>query len=341
VTKETLLIFVFAVSVITVWAWQEFRGTQPPASPSASTPPTPAHLYFKLGNEKSAIDKLTWDDIPGAVSYLSERNRQADQFLEDAKDSQNAKAAYLRGLLLLGRNQPAEAAASFRGIAAGTLPSPLLYAPWRLMDELQPQAGNPFRSAMLQAADEGAVAPLIAARVFSAQGRPDKAIESYLKTDPGAWTPHDIGCFRFLLADEASRNEAGAVLLAALKGGKLPAGPRELAARLLLAEQANQADPPKLKEFIKNNPEAATAAGRLIRSLTEDRKLFVEQKFSELLEKRRADRPEALIDESILLLTIASAGVSDTEAFGKWSRELQRRFPQPEVESWIQSLANP
>ncbi len=253
-------------------------------------------------------------------------------------DSKRAEVLYLRATLLLSRERASEAAAIFRSMAPEGLPPDLLYMPWRLLGEMSPAESNPYTAPIAEAAKAGQLPPLLEARVLAAQGLFDKALQSYLRTAPSEWTSLDLADFRIMLTDESTRNEAGTVLLAAFKGGKLSPEMHSAAAGLLLRKGG---DPPKekLRAFLENNPEAAAAAEKTMASLIDDRKMFLEEKFRELTEKHRAAKPESLIDESIILLTIASAN-SDKESFERWSSELQRRFPQDEVTVWINSLAS-
>jgi hypothetical protein len=339
--KESLLIFVFAVAVTGLWAWFEFRRPDRPAANPTESKPAQYAEYYKLGDDRSEADKLTWGDVPKAASYLSDRALQTGRFLDQSADAKRPEAVYLRGLILLARNQPGDAAKAFCGIGPEKIPPTLLYAPWRLFGEWVPGEANPFEGPLFQAADEGLLPPLVAARVFSAKRRFDKALVEYLKGDPSMWTSRDLDCFRLMLADEDTKKEAGTVLLAAFKKGRIPDGLKPSAATLILGETGNKPTTEMLRDFIAKNPDAAAVAEETIRSLTDDRRLFIEKKFAELVAKHRGDRLESQIDESAILLTIASASAGDTEAFARWSGELQRRFPQKDVAAWIQSLANP
>lgn len=332
----------FALASLGAWVWYEFRPAGMPAeagstSDSVESAGTKPALAL-LGSDPRILESLKWPDVPEAAEYLAGRPVQSSRFLAETADSPRPEVLYLRAALLLALERAPEAAAIFRSLAPALLPPELLYAPWRLLTEISPAEANPYAAPIVEAAKAGRLAPLPAARVLVSQGIFDKALASYLRTDPALWAPVDLEGFRLMLVDESSRNEAGTILLAAFKGGKLSPGMRSAAAGLLLRKGG---PPPeeKLRAFLENNPAAASAAAKAVASLLDDRKMFLEEKFCELVEKHRISKPESLIDESVILLTIASAA-ADKEAFGRWSRELQRRFPQDEVTAWIKSLAS-
>ena len=332
----------FALASFGAWVWYEFRSPvstrqreDPVSAESAEVKPA----FALLGSDPDILNRLQWSDVAEAVDYLAGRPVQASRFLAETPDHPRAEVSYMRAALLLALERAPEAVAIFRSMAPDSLPPDLLYVPWRLLGEIFPGEANPFTTTILAAAKAGRLPPLQMARVLVSQGHFDKAMESYLRTDPAQWTSFDMEGFRLLLADESSRNEAGAILLAAFKGGRLSSETRPTVAALLLRKGGGPPPEAKLREFLERNPEATAAAAKAVASLLEDRKMFLEEKFPELIAKHRASKVDSLIDESVILLTIASA-TTDKEAFGRWSRELQRRFPQDEVTTWIKSLAN-
>lgn len=341
--KEPIVIGLFAVVAVAGWALLELRHAGSGQADKRPQPPgNIAVASSLLANDERLIETLTWEQIPQAAYDLGDWNLQTKQFMAKSAPSGSGPVLYLRALLELGRNQPEEALREFSKIDPAAIPAALLYAPWRLWQTARPDEASPFDAPFFAAADAGHLDGLLTARADARRGKFKEALQRYLETDPAAWASVDVENFRAMMADEAFRNEAGTVLLAAFKGGKLPEAIRASAASLLLGQApAEGVDPARVAEFFNANPEAVAIAEETVRSLSEDRRLFAEEKFPDLVAKHAEGKPDALIDETVILLTIASSATGDKEAFGRWSQELSRRFPQPEVTSWIESLANP
>lgn len=344
--KETIAIVVFALVVVGVWAWLEFRPTGPVPGSQNLPESAPAGRNVLMGatviqRDWAPLAEMSWEDIAPTAAYLAENGLLAQRFIEETGTVENAPARYLRGMVLLGQEKPPEALAEFAKVPTGEIPLLYLYAPWRLQLVLQPNQENPYSPALFTAADEEKLPPLIAARVWTVRAEFSKAIENYLRADPAGWATVDLENFRLLMADEAYRNDAGTLLLGAMKAGTVPEALRAESANLLLGRTPSAPNPEKIREFFETNPEALKIAEEVLRSLLEDRALFVQEKFSELVARHEKSIETEQIDESVLLLVLAAAAVPDQTAFDRWSQELRRRFPQPEVAEWIESLKNP
>lgn len=341
--KEPLAIFIFAGAVLAIWAWYEFR----PAGPVApiQTEEVLARGTNRLGDitvlnrNWSVLEELTWEDLNSTAAAFGGQDLLRQRFLEETSATSHPPTIYLRGLVALANDQPAQAATEFARLAPDELPVALLYAPWRVLSGIEPQVPNAFTAPLLTAANEGKIAPLLAARVFTFEAQPEAALKAYLQTDPAEWTDLDLEAFRILLENEAVRADAGSLLLAAFRGGRLVETVRPGAARLLLAGAETPRNlGPELQEFLSTNPAAQTIAEETLISLLEDRRLFLEDKFPDFLAKHRESKPTELIDETVILLVLAAASEPQNPDFFRWSQELERRFPQPEVATWLESL---
>lgn len=342
VRKETLAILIFAMAVLAIWAWYEFRPVPVPGA--APPPPPPAKGVNRLADVTvlqrnwSVLDELTWNDLNATAAAFAGQELLRRRFLEETAESPHPPTIYLRGLIALANDDPQQAAKDFSRLTPEELPTALLYAPWRVLAGVRPGEENPFAAPLLRAAEADEIAPLLAARVFAFEAAPTKALQAYLASDPGQWAELDLEAFRLLLLDEAARNDAGNLLLAAFRGGRLPEALRPQVARLLLQGAQAAAVGPQLKDFLASNPEVRAVADEVLISLLEDRKLFMEEKYADFLAKHRSSETGGLIDETVILLVLAAAADPQGEDFSRWAQELSRRFPQPEVTAWLESL---
>lgn len=340
--KESVAIVLFAVCVIGLWAWLEFR----PQTHHASAQGTPAVVTQGFNALSRGIDgwrTLDWSEIAATVAAMGEQPTPRERFLrESASGEFSAPVRYLRGLILLATNRPAEAWESFSMIAVEEIPPQFLHAPWRLALDEKAGEPNPFAERTLAAVGAGEIAGLNAARVLAFSGDHPAAVAAFLGTDPAEWTAFDLRCFRLLLEDQAVSEDAQIFLSAAWRGGRLPENLRPAFAEMIVRPYMPDAAEmtPRVEALFQENPQLAEAAVLALGSLQEDRKLFMREEFRPLLD-RHASQNLPVIDETLMLLVIAASAEEDAEAWTRWSQELRERFPQPEVAEWLQTLAPP
>ncbi len=342
VKRESLAVALFAAAVLILWGWMEFR---PDTRLGQGTPP-PVVMGRDIASGLSVLDRdwtplesMRWVDVGPTSSGFGANGPLRQRFLEETTGATHPPMVYLRGLMLLTDNRPAEALAEFSRADLSEAPVEMLYAPWRLRSTLETDAPNPYTDRLVQAAREGTLTPLTAARVLAFTGDRSTALTRYLQTDPAGWTSFDVECFRLLRADEASAAETTGMLMAALRAGRIPAALQPPVARLI----RNQPEPPaeigpKLVRLVQENPEIRALAEKSLISLLEDRRLFLEDKHAELLARHEKTPPGEVIDETAILLVLSASALPDQPAFARWSEELRRRFPQPEVAQWLDSL---
>jgi hypothetical protein len=266
---------------------------------------------------------------------------EIDRLIDAAAGVDNPPAAYLRGLLLLLRERPAEALSAFGTLDPATMPPSLLYAPHRLHQELAPTAPDPYLAALRPAVAEGRVRVLIQARVHALDGDLSAALASYMRSDPGGWARYDLQAFRQIAAHQGLVSDLRELLGGALASGRLK---ESLSAPL---REIARADPqgPELAAFkrqLREEIETKTPAGRIAiesaRQLLEDRRRFVAREYAELVDAHRTSEPPSLPTETVLLLFLASVALDDTVEMDRWGQELKRRHGDAEVSDWVASM---
>ncbi|MCC5023384.1 MAG: hypothetical protein J6386_11605 [Candidatus Synoicihabitans palmerolidicus] len=128
------------------------------------------------------------------------------------------------------------------------------------------------------------------------------------------------------------------MVLAALKGGRVPVELQQEAAEMLAPVRAEARDATAWQGM-----QAAARADAGVREAMEAvvtqqlalRQQFASGQHSEVVIKCRELDPRESGDETVLLATLASAVVKDGGEWARWSEEIVRRNPQPEVVAWI------
>lgn len=249
----------------------------------------------------------------------------------------NAPTLYLRGLVQLGQGDSSGALRTFQTIPVEAIPAAHLYAPYRLQGELRPTQNNPYRAPLVRAAKHGELPPLIAARVLAREADPQEALAHFVQSDPAAWTSYDLGLFPLLLRHAGLERDTRTMLFAALRGGRIKPEQRD-AVRSLASEKAPTVASASFKTLLKSDPESRELAGRVAIHQLELRRKFLAREYGELLKDYAASDAVAQPDETVLLLTLSAARQLDRPALDRWSQELKRRNPQPEVDQWIKNL---
>jgi hypothetical protein len=87
----------------------------------------------------------------------------------------------------------------------------------------------------------------------------------------------------------------------------------------------------------EDSPRRAPLVAAVERQL-QVRDRFLRRDHAGLIADHRAAVDINLPDETLLLLVLSSSQERAAAEFERWSRELRRRFPDPTVVSWLQSL---
>ena len=344
--RSSIWVFLLVVGVLLAW-YGLGRGVN--LAPASARPPVQVQNVTAARNQLLALNprqddlaslaQLDWGDVTVTAEAAMADAFVRDRILAETGALKGGPLAYLRGLLYLARAEPAKALAEFSRAPIAELPVNLLYAPYRLAGDLRPGVENPFAAPLVQAAQAGKLEPLLTARVLVVAAEMKNALEAYMRTDPAKWSSYDLRLFGLMLAHEGHRGAAAAVLEAAYRGGRLPERLRSpTLATLGAALQSNRTVPPALRELVQTDPQARALFVAGAEKLFAARLHFLKGEDAALLaDYARTDAVETT-DEVVLMLTLASARRADRDAFTRWSAELARRYPQPEIITWIPSL---
>jgi len=300
-------------------------------------------LAAKAGEKPdyARLETLQWAQIAATVEGSCAEPARTQEVLVATDATMNSPTVFLRGLLLLGKGDQRGALEAFRSMAVETIPATYLYAPYRLQSELHPDEPNLFREPLLRAAQQGQLPSLIGARVMAREGNPESALKGYLGSDPSAWTSYDLEVFPFLLQHAGVEGETRAMLRAALRGRRVKQALR-IKLETLATAQPDTATATAFKsnlgKLLQGDAESQTLAGRVAIRQLEIRRQFLAKNYAQLLREHASAEAPGQPDETVLLLTLSAARQSDTLALDRWSQEIKRRYPQPGVEQWIQSL---
>lgn len=289
----------------------------------------------------SRLESLRWTEIVPTAEGSCAEPRRARAVLVATAGTTNPPTVFLRGLLSLSLGDPQAAMRAFQAVPAGIIPTTCLYAPYRLQSELHPGQTNLFREPLLRAAARGDLPALLTARVMAREGSVQAALEGYLRSDPSAWAAYDLDLFPLLLRHSGLELETRAMLRAAVRGGRVK---EELRARLEALDAGQSyaksaaALQPGIGKLLQGDPESTEIAGRVAIHQIEIRRKFIEKRYGQLLREHADADAARQPDETVLLLTLSAAQQADSLALDRWSQEIKRRYPQPEVEQWIRNL---
>jgi hypothetical protein len=290
---------------------------------------------------REALATLEWQGVGRLVQRVGTDPAEIDRVIELAGEVGTPPAAYLRALLLLLRERPADALAMFDAIDPGVIPPELLYAPHRLHQQLAPAAPDPYLAALRPAVAEGRVPALIQARIQALDGDLTAALGSYLRSDPGAWAGYDLRAFGQIAAHQGLAPDLRDLLAGALASGRVKGA---LVAPLREIARTDSADleVAAFKRQLREQIEAQTPAGKIAvesaTQLLEDRRRFVAREYAELVDAHRASDAPGLPTETVLLLFLASVALDDPVEMDRWGQELKRRHGDPEVSDWVASM---
>ena len=286
-------------------------------------------------------EELKWNELDFFLQGIGTNAKNVGEFIDKTSASSNPPTQFIRGLLLLVSSKPQDALRAFDAIPIESIPPAYLYPPYRLHNQYRPNETNRYTAPLLASMDTGALDPLIRARVYAREGDFQNSLTSYLQTDPALWKNHDVECFALLFGHEGYRSEVVRLLVAAFKSKRVPAG---LIQKLIDISKPNTNDVDIQSFLTLLNRELAleSAAGKTalesIQEILENRSLFIQKNYLQLLEKYTDSNPVLLTDETALLLFLSSLRNSNLMEVARWSQELKRRFPERSVKEWIDNL---
>jgi hypothetical protein len=291
--------------------------------------------------DSEAFDEMEWSDVQPTAESAGRDLDLRERVLELTAQSRRAPVIYLRGLLLLATREPSGALDTFGRLAPEEIPALHLYAPYRLYGYLHPKTPNPYLPPLERAIAAKRVPALIEARVEAHEGDLQRALGAYLRSDPGLWTKHDLEVFQGMLQHAGLANEAGIMLRAALRGGRIEPPLQTNIMTLLMpadADASQDALRARLSEYLLNNPQGRKLATAATARQLDLRKRFVERDYRGLLEDHRLADPVSLPNETVLFLFLAAAHEKDATALDRWSQEVKRRVPTAEVQEWVKQI---
>ena len=286
-------------------------------------------------------DKLEWTEVSAAYQRALEDPVFAGQLLAARLDQLSLASRYARGVLSLNQSTPEQALELFLGLDPQSMPVAFLYIPFRLHEELRPEADNPFWPALRRNIDETGVAPLVRARVLIMDGDLLRGLEAYGRSDPAQWTQMDARLFANLAQHAGWGSECRRLLQAALRGGRVPPPLRDDLLRILYPVEESfgaEGSLELLRERLASNPEMATAVVGASRSLLDLQRLFLARDYQAVQSRCIDLDPVGQADRTVLLAFLASVSLNDRPEAARWSSELIRRYPNGEMTEWIQAI---
>ncbi|MFK7851150.1 MAG: hypothetical protein AB8D78_09250 [Akkermansiaceae bacterium] len=280
-----------------------------------------------------ALKTMRWEDVVPTAEACA-RNRLSDSVLDHSVGLAEGPCIYLRGLLELSLSRPAQAHAEWSKLDPAAMPPDFLYAPWRLA--ATQAGGNRFAAPLAVAVKEGRTGALVSARWHAASANWEEALETYLKTDPANWSPHEVKQFRLMKLNSPTAREADQLMAGALRAGRVPKSLRADLARLI--KERPKLDKAALAEALKSNPAFAAAATEAASRQLALRQAFASNRFAEVVEKIRDIDPSVASDETVLLAFLSAAKVGDRPLTDRWAQELRRRKPTAETAKWIAEI---
>jgi hypothetical protein len=285
------------------------------------------------GVSAEVLKTMRWEDVvPTAESCT--RNQLIEFVMESSADLTEGPCIYLRGLLELSQSHPDRADAEWSRLNPAATPPDFLYAPWRLAAT---QGGeNRYAAPLAAAVKEGRAGALVTARWHAADVNWVVALESYLRTNPADWTPHEVEQFRLMKLHSPTARDADQLMAGALRGGRVPQSLRGDLARLI--KEAPKPDIAALAAVLKSNPELAAAAIEAASRQLALRQAFASNRFAEVVAKIRVLDPSGASDETVMLAFLSASQVGDKPLADRWAQELHRRKPTAETAKWIAEI---
>lgn len=288
------------------------------------------------GVSAGVLKAMRWEDVVPTAEICT-RNQLIDFVMECSAELAEGPCIYLRGLLELSRADPDRAHAEWSRLDPAAMPPDFLYAPWRVAGSRG--GDNRFAVPLAAAVKEGRAGALVTARWHAADANWVTALESYFRTDPAHWSPHEVGQFRMMKLHSPTARDADQLMAGALRGGRVPQSLRGDLARLI--KETPKLDKAALAAALKSNPELAAAATEAASRQLALRQAFASNRFSEVVEKIRDAELSDATDETVMLAFLAASKVGEKPLADRWAQELHRRKPTPETAQWIAEIRKP
>ena len=342
---RTRWVFSIGLLFLATWVVVEWRQRTPtPASDMIQSATVTRSVFLGTDPRTESLARLTaltWAELEPTLNQLLNDPLARDRVIDETATMDVSPVVFLRAFLLTGRGDAAAGWAAMTEVDAGEVPAAWVYAAWRLGVTTGAGPGNRFLPAARLAVTEGRLLGLPAARIQAVEGAWRASLQGYADSDPAQWTDLD----GVLLAQARQlagwRDTAGSLILAALKGGRVPALLRGELARLIApgAEAASaEAGWQGLVDAAANDENVRAAMIAAAEKQVALRADFAAGKHAEVLASTEGLSVESAGDETVLLATLSAASAQDATAWSRWSTELVRRNPQPEVLTWIAKI---
>ncbi len=328
------------VLLLGTWTLVELSRLREPTSAPASEPRVRSVLLGKnpRWDDLAVLEQVSWPEVEPTLNQLLGDSLARDRAVLEMGQAQAAPAVFLRAFLLAGRDEILSAWTALSPVAPEEVPAGWVYAAWRLGTAAGEGLGNRFLEAAVEAADAGAITGLPAGRVWAASGQWELALAAYHSSDPAEWTEIDGALLTQGRRLAGWQLATGTLVLAALKGGRVPV---ELQARLAsqlapVAEEAREeALWGEMQSAAAQDPSIARAMIAAAQGQVELRRLFAQGRHDEVTVRCAQIASSAAGDETVLLAVLSAAAVRDRDAWHRWSDELARRNPRQQVVAWL------
>jgi hypothetical protein len=308
-----------------------FLTNQQPAS-------TVQPVAVELSVSREAIDLLSWQDLGRMTTLMGTSETSRNYAIGLIGQSTRPQAIYLRALLYLANGQVQAAHSHFSLLDPAALPTTLLYAPYRVAEQISGSTLNPYQPFLLQAARQDQLPPLHAGRVLARAGFLADALAAYLKSDPAAWRRYDMTSLGLLLRHSGLATDTERLLRGAITSQRLQPELQKSLREQLSEPQPDMLTTDQLNTLLVANGSAAKNIKASLRRILSLRQQFLSGDYPALLARHVDSSPALASDEATLLLFIAAVASKDSYQTDRWSQELKRRNTDQETRAWISNL---
>lgn len=313
-------------------------------APSATVPhEADVKLSEDIEISLDLLNELDWRHLDEMLRIVGKDSEKIDQMIQISAEVRTPAALYLRGFVLMINNQPLQALTVFNQLNIRDIPANFLYPVYRLHRQIQPGSVsvNRYLNALNKAIGSGSVSPLIAARVQAQDGDLYSALFSYLKTDPAQWATYDIKCIKRISQHSGLYSEVLRMISGAVKSRRLSEQVEEPLRRLLTAKIDSE-EVIEFKRILENELLTDSSSGKIavssIRQMLENRTLFLQRDYQQILSKHQGTDPLMAANESVLILFLSSVQLNNRLEMDRWGQEIKRRFPNREVADWVSDM---
>lgn len=329
-----LLLIIFVFGFLMLLFSDEHHSSRENSTATQQKNPKNLDLSKSLAN-------LQWNDLEQTLAAGPGQDFQSNDLIYKVSAFTNSPALYLKALLQIARNQPQLALESFSRIPVNEIPPRFLYSPYRLQQASHPDEPNSYLSKMKEALKVGVLPTLIRARFYSCEGDLVKAHTAYLESNPAQWKSHDVACLARIAQHSGLQSEMKFMIQGALNVGKISESILGSLRKLLTLELPNfgvlQAKR-NLKRELQSATPAGTIALKSMNQILDARQKFLQRDYETLLDSHSQSDPFLQTTETALLLFLSALNIQNSHEITRWSQELKRRHPEPEVLAWISRL---